>query len=342
MNKKRILALAAVVSILSGAMAHAEYDPDKVIDTSSPIMTLSAEAEEINEAPVLNGVTLPSISAKDVNGVIMIPLRELCEGLGYEVNWIGETRSVDLIKGAHYIKVSLDNNEFSFSRRAPESLEAAPTLVGDLTYVPLSFVDRIVGGYYVENEDETYKIVLPSIVTLKEITEEGSILVSDEAIGEVLVHIDETTLITKGKDRRLYTVEDLKVGMVLAVEYSPAMTMSIPAQTLAVRINIENLDVLEDVPQEEIVEETEVQTLSFEGEITAIEENIVTIGNPVEDAKALALVISDDTVISKGLDKRIYGLDDLQVGMKISGTHAEQMTMSIPAQTVALEIKIND
>ncbi len=329
-NKKRILAIAAVICVLSGSMAYAEYDPDKVIDPTNPIMTLSADGEAEDTPRVMNGATLPSVSVKEVNGVKMIPLRSVAEGLGYTVTWKGESRSIDVLKGAQYITMSIDKDEYAFSRRAPQPLGAAPTLVGDSTFVPLSFVDEIIGGYYEENEDGTYKIVNPSIVTVTEVTEGGSLIVEDGYLGTVVVHIGEDTVITAGgKEAK---AEDIKAEMVLGIEYSPAMTASLPPQTTAVKIMIENLEM---EPEDEQKEE-----FTFDGEITEISENLVTIGKAFEDEDAMRLVVSDDTVITKGKDKRIYKLEDLKVGMEISGTHSEAMTMSIPPQTAAFTINI--
>lgn len=329
-NKKRILAIAAVICVLSGSMAYAEYDPDKVIDPTNPIMTLSADGEAEDTPRVMNGATLPSVSVKEVNGVKMIPLRSVAEGLGYTVTWKGESRSIDALKGAQYITMSIDKDEYAFSRRAPQPLGAAPTLVGDSTFVPLSFVDEIIGGYYEENEDGTYKIVTPSIVTVTEVTEGGSLVVEDGYLGTVVVHIGEDTVITAGgKEAK---AEDIKAEMVLGIEYSPAMTASLPPQTTAVKIMIEN--------QEMEPEDEQKEEFTFDGEITEISENLVTIGKAFEDEDAMRLVVSDDTVITKGNDKRVYKLEDLKVGMEISGTHSEAMTMSIPPQTAAFTINI--
>lgn len=329
-NKKRILAIAAVICVLSGSMAYAEYDPDKVIDPTNPIMTLSADGEAEDTPRVMNGATLPSVSVKEVNGVKMIPLRSVAEGLGYTVTWKGESRSIDVLKGAQYITMSINKDEYAFSRRAPQPLGAAPTLVGDSTFVPLSFVDEIIGGYYEENEDGTYKIVNPSIVTVTEVTEGGSLVVEDGYLGTVVVHIGEDTVITAGgKEAK---AEDIKAEMVLGIEYSPAMTASLPPQTTAVKIMIEN--------QEMEPEDEQKEEFTFDGEITEISENLVTIGKAFEDEDAMRLVVSDDTVITKGNDKRVYKLEDLKVGMEISGTHSEAMTMSIPPQTAAFTINI--
>lgn len=324
-NKKRILAFLAAISLLASGAVYAEYDPEKVVDTSSPITTLSV-TEETPYA--VNGATVDGVIAADVNGVKMIPLRSVAEGLGYTVTWTGESRSIDLTKGAQFITMSIDKDEYAFSRRAPQALGACPTLVGDLTYVPLTFIDEIIGGYYSENEDGTYKVVNPSIVTVTEIAEDGALTVEDDSLGTVIVYISEETVITAGDAEA--AASDIEAGMVLEVEYSAAMTASLPPQTTAVKINIANVAV--DVP--------EVQELAFEGIITEINDNEVTIGDPATDADAIKLIVSDEAVITKGMDRRIYKIDDLAVGMEIAGTHAEAMTMSIPPQSAALTIQI--
>lgn len=336
MNKttKRILASLTALGLLSGGAVFAEYDPDKVIDTSNPVMTLSAENEE--ETPrVMNGASVNGVVTVDVDGVQMLPLRSVAEGLGYTVTWNEEGQSIELVRGAQFITMAIGQDSYAFSRRAPQSLGAAPTLVnGDTTYVPVAFVDEILGGYTYENEDGTLKVVLPSIVTVKEVTESGSLLVDDSYLGDVIVHIGEDTVITAGEQTA--AAADIQKDMVLAVEYSDAMTASIPPQTTAVKINIQNT-----TEDEETTGDTEQQAeYTFEGVITEISDELVTVGTPFEDDDAVRLVISDDTVITKGNDKRIYKLDDLQVGMKISGTHEEAMTMSIPPQTVALTVNI--
>ena len=343
MNKKRILAFVAAVCMMTSATAMAEYDPNKVIDTSIPYTTLSETDETlaIEEVPteesakveplIVNGAMLDGVKAEDVSDITMIPLRYVAEALGYTVNWNGEDRSVELIRGAQYILITLDKDAYAFSRRAPQELGAAPTLVGDSTYVPLAFIDQIIGGYYYINEDGTYKIVQPAVATITEISEDGTITVDDALIGEVVLNVNDDTWVTKLPNRRAYRIDDLTVGMTIGIEYSDWMTLSYPPQNTPIRINIAS-----EIPTEE---ET-APALTFSGVITAIDGELVTIGNPETDADAKTLVVSDETVITKGLDRRIYKTDDLEVGMKISGTHAEAMTMSIPPQTVAVSIAI--
>ncbi len=339
MNKKRILAFLAAVSLLASGVVFAEYDPNKVIDTSLPYTTLSEttaseEAKaydgETEEVAVIGGAVIDGVKTEDVNGNVMIPLRQVAEGLGYTVTWVAESRSVELTRGAQFITMSIDKDSYAFSRRAPQELGVAPTLVGDLTYVPVNFVTDIIGGFYNTNEDGTAKIVLPNLATVTEVKED-SIVVSDDFLGEVVVFITEESQITKGLDRRIYGIDDLAEGTRIEIEYAPAMTASLPPQASAVRINI--LDAMVEIEETE-----EVEDLTFSGEITEIDGELVTISGKEE----IRLVVSEETVITKGLDRRIYKIDDLEVGMKISGTHAEAMTYSLPPQTQALTISIEN
>lgn len=325
---KKLIAAAAAGAVLSGGAVFAAEAPQLEI-------RVPQADSQADSAPVVNGAAALSVVVRDVNGITMMPLRQVVEALGYTVTWNGEAESIELIKGAQYITMSLNQDAYAFSRMAPQPLGAAPTLVDDITpgdatttYVPLAFVTEILGGYYRENPDGTLDIVNPSVVTVSSVNEDGSFLVEDIAHGQVLVRIGENTEIVRNGAPA--AAADIAEGMVLDVEYGPAMTMSIPPQTTAVRIELPALDTPEVEPD---------QGFAFRGVITDITDNLVTIGDP-QDPDALQLAVSQDTQITRMPDRRIYGLDDLKVGMEISGAHAEPMTMSIPPMTAALTINI--
>ena len=290
----------------------------------------------ISPVPVMNGATADGIEIVVENEIAMFPLRQVAETLGYTVEWNEEDESVTLTKGAQYIRMAIGKDEYSFGRMAPAPLGSAPVLVNDCTtYVPLNFVTDVIGGYYRVNEDGTYKIVNPSIVSVTEINEDGSILVADDFLGEIIVFIDEnTTILGNGE---IMTADSIEKDMVLAIEYSPAMTMSIPAQTTAIEIHIQNLPV--DEIEAEVTEEVTAEAPTFSGVITEIDGEMVMVGEPRE-ANSVRLIVTEDTTIEHIKNKRIYKLQDLEVGMEISGTLSEAMTMSIPPQSVALSIVI--
>lgn len=168
---------------------------------------------------------------------------------------------------------------------------------------------------------ETAKVPFSGVID--EVLEEGKLLVSTEN-DQIILMVSEQTAITSGLNKRIYGFDDLTVGSKISGFHAEAMTASLPAQTLALEINIDEQGAVEE-------------KVFFEGEIVEIENELVTVA--LEDSE-ICLVVSEQTVISKGNDRRIYGLDDLTVGTKISGFHSDAMTYSLPPQAAALEIQI--
>ncbi len=319
-NTKKALATVAALSILaSGSVFAAET---VATDVNSEI-----DAVETADSVSINGATISSVNVIDVNGTLMFPLRSVAEGFGYEVEWIEEGQVINLSKGAQFITMAINEDAYAFSRQAHRPLGSAPVLVDDTTtHVPINFLTDIIGGYYQVNEDGTYKFVNPSIVTVKEVNADN-IIVEDSLYGDVIVKISEATKITLNGET--VTAEAIKTGETIAVEYSPEMTASIPPQTTAIAI----------ILKADVIEETETEVPAFSGVITEIDESSVTVNDP-QDPNAVRLIITDETVITKGMDKRIYKIDDLQIGMTISGTMGETATMSIPPQCNAVTINI--
>lgn len=327
-NAKRIFASAAIIGMLSTGTAFA----DGILTITGPGPAMMPENTEAT--PEINGASVNGVEIKDVNGVKMMPLRQVAEGLGYQVEWNGENMSIEVTRGAQYIKMAIDKDSYAFSRRAGEPLGAAPTLVDDsVTYVPLAFVTEVLGGYYSVNEDGTYKIVEPSIVTVTSVNEDGSLTVADSFLGEVVVWIGEDTqILANGKEA---SVDMIKADTVLGIEYSDAMTASLPPKTTAVRINIENVDV--EVEEEDSAVNDE-EAVAFSGTVTEVsEDGVITIGEIRKDA--VALVADENTVVTK--DGKEASASDVKVGDKISGTRSAVETRSIPPQSVALTINID-
>ena len=331
---KKIVVPMTIVSLLATGAAFAT---EVAADAELPIL-ISAPAET-DVLPVINGATVDGVPVVVENDIVLIPLRAVAENLGYVVTWVEEGQAITLEKGAQFIQMAIGEDAYTFSRRAPQSLGTAPVLVdGCVTHVPVSFITDIIGGYYSINEDGTYKIVNPSIVTVTEVTENG-VLVSDDYLGDVLVKIDENTVIVNNEGN----VEDASLiaeGMTLGVEYSPAMTASIPAQTTAVKIIIQNLPV--DMPEVDAEVDVEVQpeeAVAFSGVITEIDGESVLVGEADAEG-AIRLIVSEETEIKHEMNRRIYRLEDLEVGMTISGTHSSIATFSLPPQSAAFTIVI--
>ncbi len=305
MNKifKKFTAIAAIAAIIS---------------TGAAFATETEETTAINYEPMTSTYEV-------INDVTMLPLRSVAEHFGYTVEWHGESQSVSLTKGAHYITFAIDQDAYSFSRMAPQSLGTAPILFGGTTtYVPQNFFCELI-GLNCELTEDGIKISIPNIVTVKEVAEDGSLLVEDVVYGEVLVHIsEETKVIALGEE---VTAILFTPGQALEVEYSGQMTMSIPPQTTAVSIEVLNLP----VDHEEVPELAPVLTT-----ITTVnEDGSITIGEGMDE---VIVFVTEDTVITKGGE--VVTADALTEGLEISVLYADFMTMSIPPQTAAVSIEI--
>ncbi len=70
--------------------------------------------------------------------------------------------------------------------------------------------------------------------TIKEITE--NFVLIDSKNGEIALIVNEDTAIRHAVNKRVYTAEDLEVGMEISGTHSPVMTRSLPPQTVAFEI----------------------------------------------------------------------------------------------------------
>ncbi|MEG1441123.1 MAG: copper amine oxidase N-terminal domain-containing protein [Oscillospiraceae bacterium] len=333
---KRILASLTAIGMLSSGAVFAEYNPDKVIDPNAPATKMVEPTNTAPNKPIVNGATIYSIAGVMVEDHLTVPVRAVAEQLGYTVEWHEADNSITLTKGARQMKLALGSDEYSFGRMAPVKLGMAPVLVDDsTTHVPIEFVTDIMGCTYSKNEDGTLKIVSPSIVSVKEIMKDGSILVNDGFLGDVVLHISDETVFTNG------TKADLKVDGVLGVEYSQVMTASMPPQTTAVSINFENVE--KEAPVDPDVKPDPLKDVAFEGKILAKEsDEVFLVGKSLEDrGSQIRLNVPKDLIIKKDDDKRAYNVKDLEVGMEIEGTHSPAVGFSLPAYAVAVTLEID-
>lgn len=294
MNKffTKALAGAAAITILTSATAFAE-------GVNGPLNTVF----------------------ETVDNVIMVPLRSNAESLGYTVEWNGETSTVSIISGARSATFTIGEDAYTVAKTAPMSLGSAPILFGgDTTYVPLTFFTELL-DINARPDGDGYVLTAPNFVTVKSIEEDGSLLVEDENYGEVIVKFDVNTEITA--DGKPAERDMLAAGQLLDIEYNGIMTRSIPPQTTAVRIDIQN------VP--EIVEYHDAKILSVDAE-----QKSITVSD--ENFDEIIVFLTEETFVTCGTAPA--GFADLAEGQEIVISYADYMTASIPPQTKAVSISI--
>ncbi len=327
--KKVVAALtAAGVFACGGAVfADEEVNPE-LISAPDPVVC------EETIAVYNGGSTI--VGYKEIDGHKMVPLRFLAESLSYNVTWIDEEQKIVLHRGAQEIGMYIGQDSYYFSKMMPVSVGAAPVLVDDsTTYVPVEFVTEVMGTQIYDGGDDMLTVAQAAFVSVNSVnTDENgitSISVQDESRGEVIVYLSEDTeIVVNGAQGTVDDVKALNEKQNVNIYYGVAMTMSIPPQTTALRIEIGNEFQAEDAAEA-------VQTVDFSGVITEVGEDYVVIDDNDTERR---INIDDEVQIKGTVDKRIYKIDDLTVGSKISGVRGAVETRSIPPQSPAVSIVI--
>jgi len=328
--KKLIPVLSIAAIIASSTIAFAQYNPNKIINDNSistkNVIENNNMSVELKNAVTINNKTISKPSHNNEN-TIMVPVREVAEELGFEVNWIAETNTIILTKGAVYVTFNVNEDGYTIARTAPIRLGSAPKLVNGSTYVPIElFKDLLefnvdideyenVSIYNENNEDENnnYNAEIVSI-------DKDEVLVNDFEKGEVRLNISDDTVIVDEDNNKL-TVDDLKIGNKLFVEYSEAMTRSIPPLNNPLKITL-------------ISVENEIQ---YNAEIVSIDKDEILVKDT--EKGEVRLNISDNTVIVDEENNKLT-VDDLQVGNKLLVEYSEAMTKSIPPLNNPLKITL--
>ena len=353
MKSKKIMGLILIGATLVSSIypAFAEYNPTKVV--KGPVHTLyqsegvptlyesvpldSVDGLHLNIVVNGRGLDFKETKAyiKD-NKVTMIPLKLVSEALGYEVEWNGETRAVELKKGAHWTMVKIGEDRYTFAKMAPISLGTAPEIKDGRTYVPLNFVTDILKADVRRDETGMISIGHEKISAL---SIEGKIIEVQKTDKNTRIHIksmamnkggyDESILNTVNNpkmenplDGTAISIEDLKEGDTVRAFYGPMVTRSLPPIG-----NAERIEILQGVTVRE-------------GTITDVKmddrHSNILIGS-MQDG--VILMINDDTKIVTEENKEI-ALKDLKKGMNITAYHSLIMTASLPGMTTAKKIVV--
>ena len=120
--------------------------PEKIIifyeKITAPIYTLTeSERKSLNQGLdgaliQVNGEEINNRAFISDNGFIMVPVRAISEAAGFQVEWFGDTQSVQVGRSLMF---TLDTDSYAYNRMAPVSLGEAPVLRGSFTYVPIDF-----------------------------------------------------------------------------------------------------------------------------------------------------------------------------------------------------------
>lgn len=137
----------------------AQTTPEKIIVLASEDVETEVSEETEEEIEKVSFV-LEAGKVKKVDNVTMLPLREVAEGLGYEVGWDNDLRSVTVGTVPMGVNFVVGQNAYNKARMMPTELEKAPEIIENLTYVPASFFTDIIWADVVETEDGAVTVTL--------------------------------------------------------------------------------------------------------------------------------------------------------------------------------------
>lgn len=289
-------------------------------------MALLTGAAGVNAAQDINGSF--SVDGKEITTVTdgMVCVREAAEALGFKVEWIAESKTITLTKGAVYITFTIGEDGYTFARTAPMPLGAAPEIKNDKTYVPVELFTELMQLTASTDENGINIITVNELTGNATVTDisSGTITVKDKEIGEVVLHISKNTKITDA-DGNAVKAEDITKGSELEVVYGDAMTQSLPPQNNPKSIVV--ITKAEDNAEDNAI----MDTLSITGSVTAIENGMIIVESDEDSNNTVALKITDNT----------NGNTDVKEGDKVTAAYSPIMTRSIPPQSECFEINLN-
>ncbi len=148
--------LLLLIMPLCSMSVHGQGDASEV----SVQMQLGSIQATINEAP--HELNQPPLI---INGRSMVPLTFFSEGLGADIQWNGENRSILYQNDSFTVLLSIDQRT-AYVNEQPVTLDAAPVIVNDRTMVPVRFISDIL-GYEVSWDAATQTITIVGVGSFK-------------------------------------------------------------------------------------------------------------------------------------------------------------------------------
>jgi len=145
--KKRIVSALLTLALSVPCVAQAKTVEftigDKTMNTATDYVI---ESQELLAAPFI------------ANDRTMVPVRAVSESFGAKVTWVPETRNIFIQSEDKSITLTVDSAEAQVNGEKV-ILDAAPTIVGDITFVPVRFVTESM-GYYVYFAPSTSSVLV--------------------------------------------------------------------------------------------------------------------------------------------------------------------------------------
>lgn len=272
---------------------------------------------------------------------VMVPLREISEALGFEIEWNVKERSAELTKPGTpvWTLVTTDKDAYNVNKMLMQ-LGAAPTNKGGTLFVPAKFFSDVLhAGVAVEGNKVS---ITSGAEDVKTVTANGTITgihneekrqavhINGAGTEGIILNVDENTVITNAAGDKI-ELKDLSLGLDIEVVHSLAMTMSLPGQTYAHEIKVKEDSEMKDL-------------LGTSGTVTdvSVKDNIVRItvkgiGMTEASPDEVVLNVSSETVVTDRDGKKVKA-GELKKEEKVLAFYSPVLTRSLPPIGNAVKI----
>ena len=129
--RRRLIPVTILLLLATAAWAQ---DFDTVVPAQPTIgVVINGQAQQYDTPPTI------------INGWVMVPLRGVFESLGAEVRWLGPLQRVTATQGDRQVSLTV-GVEFATVDGRSVTLEAAPRILQNRVFVPLTFVAQALGA----------------------------------------------------------------------------------------------------------------------------------------------------------------------------------------------------
>ena len=126
-------------AVYANTLTYAFGEQDIPVDTTV-VMTIGSADFVVNNEVVTKEDSAPYIA----NDRTYVPFRALGEALGAEVNWDNDARTVTYTLGNTEVVLTIDETTYTVNGEE-KTMDVAPVITGDRTYVPVRFVGEALG-----------------------------------------------------------------------------------------------------------------------------------------------------------------------------------------------------
>lgn len=134
----------------NGAELAILFDQYEIAPGYEEIVTFSFDLNEVYNVFVTKN---DYVILDDNYNVKMMPIRQVCEGLGYAVDWDPQTRVAVISRGGFSTRVVAGKNSYQYGSVHRE-LDSAPAIKYGRVYLPISFFGAILGASYTVDDNE--------------------------------------------------------------------------------------------------------------------------------------------------------------------------------------------